>query len=62
MPNVSKVREITRQALKTMRVDLTEEQIEECVDYAWTLNDLGLSEHDAAVTACKEYLNIERSF
>lgn len=45
-----------------MQVDLTEEQIEECADYAWTLNDLGLSEHDAAVMACKEYLNIERSF
>ncbi len=62
MPNVSKVKEITRKALEMMHTELSDDDIERCVDYAWTLHDLGMSEQEAAITACKEFILIERSF
>ena len=45
-----------------MHTELSDDDIERCVDYAWTLHDLGMSEQEAAITACKEFILIERSF
>ena len=62
MPNVSKVRQLARQALEMMQTDLTDEEKEGCIDYAWTLNDLGMPEREAVIAACKEFFLKERSF
>lgn len=62
MPNVSKVRQLARQTLEMMQTDLTDEEKEYCIDYAWTLNDLGMSEREAVIAACKEFVLKERSF
>ena len=34
MPNVSKVRQLARQTLEIMQTDLTDEEKEDCIDYA----------------------------
>lgn len=58
---MAEVKELARKTLELMHTDLSEDDTEGCIDYAVTLHELGMTEREAVITACKEFLLLERS-